>query len=280
MLPRRIVAFGALLALLVAGLAVPAAAAAGWARTTVTYTFEGVTRSYVEARPAGADATSLPVLVELHGCCTTPYFELNRGGFEAATGQRAILVYPAGYDEVWNAGACCGSTQVDDVAFVADVVSRVLASEPAADPSRVYLVGYSNGGRMAYRMACQRPGLFAAIAVFGAVNAFACPAALPSTPVLLAAGTDDPEVTVPADGIPRVVHGYFEPTLTRQALAYVDANGCTGAGLTSTSGSVLTTTWARCSSGAPVVLRRYVGAGHAWPSDLSAVIWAFFKRFQ
>jgi polyhydroxybutyrate depolymerase len=267
MLVRRVAAVTALLALLMAGLAVPAAAAA-WVRTTVTLTSGGLTRSYLEVRPAGTGSESLPVLVELHGCCTTPAFELSRSGFLTAA-RRAILVYPAGYDGYWNAGACCGDTRADDVSFVAAVVRRVLAESPRADPSRVYLAGYSNGGRMAYRIACQRPGLFAAVAVFGAVSAFACAAPAP-VPILLAGGTDDPDVTVR-----HLIQGYLEPTLTREALTYVAADGCSPAGSDTASGTVRTTTWADCSSG-PVVLMCYLGAGHAWPVGLAAVIWRFF----
>jgi polyhydroxybutyrate depolymerase len=268
---RRAAAFVALLAVLVAGLAVPAAAA-GWITTTVSFTSGGRTRLYLVERPAEPGSASLPVVVELHGCCTTPSFELTRSGFETAA-RGAILVFPAGYQEVWNAGACCGDSQADDVSFIAAVVERVLASSPRADPSRVYLVGYSNGGRMAYRVACERPGLFAAVAVFGAVDAFACGHRSP-VPILLAAGTDDPELVV-TYGFAHVVNGYAEPTLTQEALSAAVANGCARSTVTS-SATVSTTTWAACSSGSPVVLMRYLGAAHDWPAGMAAVMWRFF----
>ncbi|MEV6846296.1 hypothetical protein [Actinoplanes sp. NPDC051411] len=203
-----------------------AAVPGGLVFSTVLLRSGGLTRSYVVVRPARAPGP-LPVLVELHGCCTTPWAELARSGFVPATGGAAILVYPAGYDEHWNAGACCGSATVDDVAFLTAVIERVPPGHP------VYLVGYSNGGRMACRLACERPALF------GAVSAFPCPRP-PPMPILIAAGTDDPELTVPVAGIPHVVGGFVEPSVVGQAEIYAAANR---------------------RRGLPVVVRLYPGGG-------------------
>lgn len=237
---RRLLAV--LVLLLSSGLAVPG----GLVISTVVLRSGGLTRSYVVVRPI--HAVDAPVLVELQGCCTTPWVELARSGFIGATGGAAILVYPAGYQERWNAGACCGSAKVDDVAFLTAVIRKVSPRSP------VYLVGYSNGGRMAYRMACERPDLFAAVAVFGAVSAFPC-AHPPPMPILIAAGTADPELTVPAYGFPHRIGGLLEPSVSGQAAIYAAADR---------------------PLGLPAVLRLYPGAGHEWPSDLAGVIWRFF----
>jgi polyhydroxybutyrate depolymerase len=216
----------------------------GWIRTTVAITVGGVERSYLVVRPAGV--SSGPVLMELHGCCTTPAFELQRSGF-LTVARRAILVYPAGVDGAWNAG---------DVAFLTAVVRRVSAGP-------VYLVGYSNGGRMAYRMTCERPDLFAAVAVFGAVDAQACPDQAPVS-LLVAAGTADPELTVPAvDGV---------------VMRYRAADGCAGTPVTTTEGTLTSTTWTNCGSGKRVQLSLYAGGDHAWPAGLAGVMWAFLRN--
>jgi polyhydroxybutyrate depolymerase len=232
------------LLLLAGGLAVPG----GYVFSTVLLRSDGRTRSYVVVRPVGATAAT-PVVVELQGCCTTPWVELARSGFVAATGGAAILVYPTALHGRWNAGACCGSTTVDDVGFLTAVIRKVSPHHP------VDLVGYSNGGRLAYRLACERPDLLAAVAVFGAVSAFPC-SRPPPLPILIAAGTDDPELTVPPYGFPHVVGGLLEPSVTGQAAIYATADR--GLGLR-------------------VVLRLYPGAGHEWPSDMAAVMWQFFR---
>jgi polyhydroxybutyrate depolymerase len=271
-----------LVALLGASCPQPTGTAVTWAESTVTITVTGPDRDYLVVRPAGTASSPLPVLMELHGCCTTPAYELERSGFEDVTGP-AILVFPAGYQQHWNAGACCATSAVDDVAFLTAVLHQVLTRQAGADPRRVYLVGYSNGGRMAYKMACAQPGLFAAVAVFGAVDAQAC-VATPALSMLIGAGTGDAELTIPAGGVRKTTNGYLEPTVEAEVAGYVRAGGCTAAPRTSTIGALTTTTWASCGSGKTVELALYQGGDHSWPAvdgatpGISAVMWTFFQK--
>jgi polyhydroxybutyrate depolymerase len=280
---RLIAAVVVLISVIAAALA-PPSTRPSWIRTTVSMTVDGLARSYLVVRPADAGTASLPVLMELHGCCTTPEVELDRSGFLDVTGP-AILVYPAGHDQYWNAGACCGGTEADDVAFLTAVVKQVLAGQAGADAGRVYLVGYSNGGRMAYRMACVQPRLFTAVAVFGAVNAKACPDPAPVS-LLVAAGTADPELAVSANATRPTVNGYLEPTVDGQVEQYRQANGCRAGPVTTTAGKLTSKTWTACGSGDIVQLSLYTGGDHAWPQAEGAtpaaaqVIWNFFQRVR
>ncbi len=66
---------------------------------------------------------------------------------------------------------------------------------PAVDPGHarpVYVVGYSNGARLAYRVACTDPGLFDA---YAAVKGGPSPDCMVSKPVTIAqlASLDDTE---------------------------------------------------------------------------------------
>jgi polyhydroxybutyrate depolymerase len=278
----RIVAAVVVLVSVLAATLAPPPARPRWVRTTVSITVAGLARSYLVVRPTDSGTASLPVLMELHGCCTTPDVELDRSGFLDVTGP-AILVYPAGYEKHWNAGACCGATKADDVAFLTAVVKQVLARQAGADARRVYLVGYSNGGRMAYRMACERPRLYAAVAVFGAVNAKACPVPAPVS-LLVAAGTADPELAISATAARHTVRGYLEPTVEEQVGQLRRANGCRAAPATTTAGKLTSTTWTDCVSGDLVQLSLYAGGDHAWPQAdgatpaVAQVIWTFFQR--
>ena len=117
----------------------------------------GLERTYVVARPAQALTGVLPVVIVLHGRDMTPAHMERDSVLPPAA--RAIVVYPAGYGRSWNAGACCGpahADRVDDVAFLAAVVREVLRGEPGASADAVFLLGYSNGGRMALRMASRQ----------------------------------------------------------------------------------------------------------------------------
>jgi poly(3-hydroxybutyrate) depolymerase len=61
----------------------------------------------------------------------------------------------------WNAGICCALALRNDVGYLVDVVHAVEASVPV-DATRVYVVGFSNGGMMALRAICSAPETFAA----------------------------------------------------------------------------------------------------------------------
>jgi polyhydroxybutyrate depolymerase len=290
-MPRRRIVVVALVVAAVICMALPASAPralpplpAGWTSTTVPITVGGLARSYLLIRPQTTSTTPLPVLMELQGCCTTPTVEAQRSSFIDVTGP-AILIYPAGYQQSWNAGFCCRQAQaddVDDVAFLTSVVNQVLTDQPDAATGQVYLAGYSNGGRMALRMACAAPQLFTAVASYGAVNAAPCPDPAPVS-LLEAAGTADPELTLGPGGAPRSVNGYTEPTVQEQVDQYRRADSCGTNPATRTQGNLISTTWTGCRSGNTVQLSLYQGGNHGWPQagggtpSAAQVMWSFFQ---
>ncbi|MGH9041007.1 MAG: alpha/beta hydrolase family esterase [Acidimicrobiia bacterium] len=130
------------------------------------------TRPYGLKVPEGYDGSrTVPLVVLLHsyrssGSAQNAYFRLSAQADRATF----LLAYPDGTRDLmgsrfWNAtDGCCnfyGST-VDDVAYL-DAVLDDVARRYRVDAARVYLVGHSNGGFMAHRYACARPGRVAAI---------------------------------------------------------------------------------------------------------------------
>ncbi|MGI5240473.1 alpha/beta hydrolase family esterase [Dactylosporangium sp. CA-139066] len=258
-----------------------------WTQATVPIVVDGLTRSYLLVHPWPAGAARLPVLVVLHGCCVTPDYERQRSGFAGVTGP-AILVYPAGVGQSWNAGHCCGPAQaaaVDDVAFLTAVVDKVLDTQPDAASGRVFLLGYSNGGKMALRMACAAPRRFAAVASYAAVSSMPCPSPAPVS-LLEIASTGDPELTVGSGGTPHTLDGYTQPTVDAQVEQYRRANRCAGTPVTRAQGSVTTSTWVRCATGQCVQLAVYHGGSHDWPQgddvtpSATRVTWDFFSTVR
>jgi polyhydroxybutyrate depolymerase len=72
----------------------------------------------------------------------------------------------------WNAGdACCDfdRTGYDHVKELAEIV-ELARTHPLVDPSRVFVVGYSNGGFMAHRLACEVPGIAGIASVAGGAS--------------------------------------------------------------------------------------------------------------
>ena len=227
----------------------------------------------------------LPLLVVLAGRDMTPAAIEQRTGFLGLVGP-AVVAYPAGIGESWNAGYCCGAAQragVDDVAFIESVIRQILAGEPPAPSHPVYLVGYSNGGRMAYRLACADPGAFSGVAAVEAVAVSSCSQVQP-VPLIEVASTGDPLLTIPASGRPKHIAGHVETTVSALVRDWRQLEGCTPASTTTSYPSLRTTQWSHCDGQGRVALAVYQGGSHHWPAgkpgtpSASQLIWDFFQH--
>jgi poly(3-hydroxybutyrate) depolymerase len=251
---------------------------------TASITIGGRQRTYVTVRPARPSRARLPVLVVLHGRTMSPAQTEEMTGFAPVVGP-AITVYPAGYRDSWNAGACCGEAHaagIDDVAFITGLVHHVLATEPDASPSHVYLAGYSNGGRMALRLACAAPDLFAGVAAVEAVSVYSCPHPRPVS-LLAVASRDDPLLAVDASQTERVINGFHEPTVDGMVAGWRQVGACGDTPSTTVSGTLTERHWSGCRSHTRLAYALYGGGSHAWPSgdaqtpSAEQVIWTFFR---
>jgi polyhydroxybutyrate depolymerase len=112
-----------------------------------------------------AMAEGRPAMIVLHGVKDTPtHFESVAGFDRYADRDGNLVAFPEGLRESFDAGLCCGDAAaygVDDVGFLSDVVSDL----KARGAGRIVVVGFSNGGMMAYRLACERPDLVDTIGV-------------------------------------------------------------------------------------------------------------------
>ena len=147
-----------------------------------TLTFDGLQRDYrVHVPPAAASGKPLPLVLNLHGATQNAQLEEITSDMDPNADTNGYLVaYPDGTriskvltpDPVaknaqygWNAGMCCGlpvTKHINDVGFLLKVISDIAAKTPV-DLKRVYMTGISNGGMMAYAMAAEASGHFAAI---------------------------------------------------------------------------------------------------------------------
>lgn len=253
----------------------------------------GTQRSYLLVAPAG-QRSALPLLMILHGRSVTVQQERVRTDFLALAQQgKAVLVYPVGYEQFWNAGGgCCGAAavaRVDDSAFLTAVLGDV-ANHVAIDSSRIYLVGYSNGARMAFTEVCAHPSVFAAFASYAGVPTQACGDTSVAVPAWISAGTADPELstTDPAQTSTQVIESVVADWRAR--------NRC---GATSTSTTVppaRLTLWAHCRNGSAVESALYTGLNHYWPratqadipyntavgaqASAATLMWAFLSTHQ
>jgi polyhydroxybutyrate depolymerase len=158
-----------------------------------TLQHDGLARAYRVHVPASYRSdTPAALLVALHGGGGNMDYQADDSKYGLVTKSERegfVVVFPNGYSKLasgkfatWNAGRCCGAARdgnIDDVGFIREVVHRVTA-QLNIDRGRVYATGMSNGGLMAYRLACEMSDVFAAIApVAGTDNTADCQPARP-----------------------------------------------------------------------------------------------------
>lgn len=140
---------------------------------------DGIERRFLLARPDGAHGP-LPLVIEFHGSghfareqmATSGFVSLGaRENFAVAAPEAMLPVrlrpeWPEG--RAWNvpgvpltSGELPGNAP-DDVAFTQALISALVA-EGVADKERVYLAGFSGGGRMCSHLAGVMPERIAAI---------------------------------------------------------------------------------------------------------------------
>ena len=192
-------------------------------------------RSFNVHVPASYDeAESMPAVVLLHGYSGTGDWAEAYMRFEPLSEKRGFLyLHPDGLFDClepprrfWNAtDACCNfcSLPIDDVGFLEAVLDE-LEARFNVDPKRIYFVGHSNGGFMAYRMACEVPDRIAAIVSLAGATwdaSQACAAAKP-VHVLQIHGTNDDTILYEGGNI--LFSTY--PGALETVEMWADSNGC------------------------------------------------------
>ncbi len=185
--------------------------------------------------PTGLPAsTPAPLIVLLHGYGASGELQATYFNLRTAAQDSGVLVaLPDGLVDgigrrFWNAtDACCNfsGNPVDDVAYLTAVIDDV-AARHAVDPARVYLVGHSNGGFMAHRMACDRSNRIAAIVSLAGATWNTAATCAPSEPVAVLQIHGDADTTIRYAGGAIGTTAY--PSAATTVKTWADLNGCTG----------------------------------------------------
>ena len=132
--------------------------------------FDGVNRVYYVSYPEGYSSPS-GLIVNMHGFGGNASSQISGTQMDNYAHQQNIaVVYPQGINSdigstSWNVGTFWDFNSEDDVGFISAVIDAV-ASSFEIDLNRVYACGYSNGGYMAYELACELSGK---VTAFGSV---------------------------------------------------------------------------------------------------------------
>ena len=243
------------------------------AETRRTIQAGGVERSYLLHLPAARGAgRPVPLLLVFHGAGGEGAGIASHAGLtEPATARGYAVAYPDGVNRRWNDGRGAGGGQ-DDVEFIR-VLLDSLGRELPVDPKRIYATGISNGAGLTYRLACDLPGVFAAIApVAGAPAATIeerCAATRPVS-VISFQGTRDP--LMPYEGGHVSIRRGRVLSAERSAALFAEVSGCTPPPAvtaepdTAKDGTrVRRLAYGGCREGREVVLYTIEGGGHTWP---------------
>jgi len=272
--------------------ATAAAASAGCGKaptlTSGTHSIQsgGQNRSYILRLPSGYDGSHPYRLVFGFHWVGGTANDVDSGGTDGynwsyyglrrladAAGNGTIFVAPQGNNNGWaNPGG-------QDVTFVDDMLGQ-FESGLCIDTGQIFSSGFSYGGAMTYALACARPNVFRAVAVYSGANLSGC------------SGGTQPVAYIGLHGI----RDNVLPIANGRALrdTFVRNNHCTPQNPPEPANGSLThivTAYAGCQSGYPVVWAAFDGAGHdpgpidgstgdGWHTWTSGVVWNFFAQFQ
>jgi polyhydroxybutyrate depolymerase len=247
--------------------------------TTTTYSMKvgGVTRQYEVIKPTATLSKSAPIIVVLSGAAATTSMEITRDQLVPyANADKAEIVYPVAIKESWNAIGCCDAAaaeNVNDVGFLEALVPKI-------DPGHtrpIYVVGYSNGGRLAYRIACTDPTLFDGMV---AVKADPMPGCVVTKPqnVLVFSSLNDPWVPYkPGE------KGRETPPATVQIARLETDMDCSSKPTVVKHGAMTLSTWS-CADGKTLEWALYQTGGHGFPvpkdgtAGANQLIWSFMTK--
>ncbi|MEZ5835044.1 MAG: PHB depolymerase family esterase [Geminicoccaceae bacterium] len=310
---KAIRSFLALLLMAIIWLGLPKPSYAGTFSQNETI-FDGLPYEYNLYVPTTLASDPAPAVMALHGGGgNAAHFESVAGLQAAADLDGFVLIMPQGFpnqvhpnQRTWNAGAFAvgaAIANIDHVAILRTIVDDVKGNIDI-DPGKVYALGFSNGGMMAYRLACEASDMVAAIAVAAATlmdrditvtppaTAFDC---LPEMPVAVLHYHGLLDNCSPFFGGPGagIVPG-VRPPVSDSIWRFITLNQCNTVAIEAV-GQSSCWTFGDCAESVEVEICALANHGHAWPSALLSPpggpcsgpvsndvgidrIWAFFEK--
>lgn len=271
---------------------------------------DGQKRRYALYIPPGLETgKAAPLVLAFHGGGGHAEFmadDARYGLISEAREAGFIVAFPNGHSRfprgrlaTWNAGGGCGDgrdSNSDDVGFTRAVVSDI-GRRVAIDRQRIFATGMSNGGMMAYRLACEAADLVRAVAAVAGTEAVAeCHPTRP-VPILHIHARNDTHVLFDggagADAFRDESKVMDFVSVPETVGRWVARNGCQPrAERTLERPGAWCERYSGCRDGAAVQLCVTSSGGHSWPGadtvrrgkenasqalDANDTIWAFFS---
>ncbi|MEQ9297446.1 MAG: PHB depolymerase family esterase [Cyclobacteriaceae bacterium] len=280
-----------------------------------TLQYQNLDRRYVVHLPPAYDpGQSTSLVIVLHGGSGSAD---NVQGFtrmnQVSNEHNFLVVYPQGYAPTaiggfsWadGRGTPADDMNIDDIGFIDKMIDELILDYPI-NQDKIYISGFSNGGFMTQRLACEMNDRFAAMASLGSTQdeilSANCRPERP-IPMIIIIGTDDP--SVPYNGGPME---NIEPDVISASglLSFWSTNNDCQTELSSINLPDINTTdnstvtvfeFTNCECEANVKHYRINGGGHTWPGveiesleasagetneDINAgqELWGFFNQYD
>ncbi len=242
-------------------------------------------RKYTLHKPTGfTNNTQVPLVLMLHGGGGDMTSAQGFTRFNAVSNANGFLVaYPQGYGIIpsggfsWadGRGTSADLAGIDDLGFINKLLDTLIANY-AIDTNKIYLCGFSNGGFMTQRFACQMNRRFAAMASLGSImdtSLFSSCNPQRPVPMMFVLGTRDP--FVPFNGGPMIGSGLVTPVVSADSLVqfWKTNNNCQSSSPPlnvpdidlADSSTVTVFNHSNCSCNSDVKFYKINGGGHTWP---------------
>lgn len=268
---------------------------------------DGRTRTYVLNLPPNYyDGADFSLVIGLHGGGGSgEQFERSSYLSDKANVSKFIAVYPDGVQgtgilkaRTWNAGSCCdyaSENNINDVKFISQLIDKLIV-EYKINPKKVYVTGHSNGGMLAYRLACEIPNKIAAIAPNASTMVVKQPCN-PSRPVPILHMHSLLDWNVPySGGVGSGVSKHYNPPIDSVLNVWQQKNLCSQLEkVIQDNSSYRLAKWFDCLGNVSMHYYLTKDGGHSWPGgesgslfgdDPSTVInandlmWDFFQQHQ
>ena len=248
---------------------------------------DGNKRDYILYIPKNNNSsTEKPLVLNFHGFGGEANQFMDYADMrQQADENQFVVIYPQGsYSDGFSSWNPCpiggdNKSEANDFDFVEQMIN-VTSDKYNIDLSRIYAIGYSNGGMMAYGLANHRSNLIAAIASISGTM-LDCPGQIDyPMPVLNIHGTAD--YVLPYNGSASYSSAQndidfwinFNKAVSSPTVNYDNTGG------------LAIEHYTYSSANAPVEHYKYINGGHDWFNETfqnkttSQLIWEFISRFK
>lgn len=256
-----------------------------------TFDYDGAARKYMLYIPNGMEQNA-PLVCVLHGYTGTAADMIRDADMNGLADEYGFaVVCPQGLPGAYGADSFCWNadltfTDTDDLGFLVALMGH-LQKTYGLGAEQTFAAGFSNGGYMCYKLACDAPDTFRAIAsVSGTMSGQTWEGrdASVAVPVLQIHGTGDD--VVPLDGSKSVAGGWGgAPAISEVIKYWADADGAHGLETMNVSGKVTAYRYSSKDNDNLVWYYEIEGYPHSWPKEEDAgfnagdVIWEFFSNY-